>query len=518
MDISTQGEGFKGTLKGNFPGLQLNSVKRPEIQKLCREIFEDNRITSISGLAAFRNDKEKSMKQYVQGLEHLAESLQGSSYTILVIADPVQPDALNEAKQGYETLYSQLFPFLRTTLSFNETESMNITETHTKGFSDTVGESTSMTQNYSHTNGWNKSSSKGESNTKDSGRALGAVAGGIVGAGLSILTGGMAAPIVAAAAMAGGTIGSGVIGSKGNSYTENWSENGSETKGSGLTAGSMKSQTKQESDSSSQAEGQSHGRTMQFSSENRVIKDLLQKIDKNMERIEKCEAYGAFNCAAYVISSDSQVNEIAANGYNALVKGDTSFLQSSYINSWSGTEQEGKKIKEYLKCFSHPLFCCNGRDDVIVTPASLENSYEVAVGMVLPKKSINGVSVLETAAFGRNIFRLSDKRESEEKIHIGQVYHMGDVIDSSSLDLDVKSLAMHTFVTGSTGSGKSNTVYQMLHELNGRRIQFLVVEPAKGEYKHVFGNDDVNVYGTNPEYTPLLRINPFRQYVMTSNL
>ena len=38
----------------------------------------------------------------------------------------------------------------------------------------------------------------------------------------------------------------------------------------------------------------------------------------------------------------------------------------------------------------------------------------------------------------------------------------------------------------------------------------MVVEPAKGEYKHVFGNGVAKVYGTNPYYTPLLKINPFK--------
>ena len=37
-----------------------------------------------------------------------------------------------------------------------------------------------------------------------------------------------------------------------------------------------------------------------------------------------------------------------------------------------------------------------------------------------------------------------------------------------------------------------------------------MVEPAKGEYKNVFGSRaDVKVFGTNPRETPLLRINPF---------
>ena len=36
-----------------------------------------------------------------------------------------------------------------------------------------------------------------------------------------------------------------------------------------------------------------------------------------------------------------------------------------------------------------------------------------------------------------------------------------------------------------------------------------MVEPAKGEYKHIFGNGKAKVYGTNENLTPLLRINPF---------
>lgn len=70
---------------------------------------------------------------------------------------------------------------------------------------------------------------------------------------------------------------------------------------------------------------------------------------------------------------------------------------------------------------------------------------------------------------------------------------------------------MHTFITGSTGSGKSNAVYQMLTELRQDKIPFLVIEPAKGEYKDVFGNlPDVHVYSTNPNVAPLININPFK--------
>ena len=97
-----------------------------------------------------------------------------------------------------------------------------------------------------------------------------------------------------------------------------------------------------------------------------------------------------------------------------------------------------------------------------------------------------------------------------EKVKLGSIYNLGQKT-GADLELDLQSLAMHTFLTGSTGSGKSNTIYKMLEELDRQSIPFLVIEPAKGEYKNMFGSHaDVRVFGTNPQHTGLLRINPFR--------
>ena len=81
------------------------------------------------------------------------------------------------------------------------------------------------------------------------------------------------------------------------------------------------------------------------------------------------------------------------------------------------------------------------------------------------------------------------------------------------ISLSQEKLTAHTFITGSTGSGKSNTIYTLLDKLclsDGRDTRFLVVEPAKGEYKDVLGGySGVSVYGTNPRKSDLLRLNPF---------
>ena len=520
MDISVQGATFESALKGNFPGLKFSQVNDTALETLCGKIFIPSNsdannnnavISSVSGIASIRDEKEKSIEKYIQGLEHLVDSLQGKEYSIIVISDPISPNEIALTKVGYESLYTQLSPFVKSTLSFNESENISASHSQTTGITNTVGESASLTQNYSQTSGWSESKSYSTTKNKNAGAAVGGIIGAAIGVA-AIATAG-AAPIAFAAMGIGNSIGGavgGVIGSTSKSDSHSSSKNGSVSESSGQTKTNTHSSTKQTSTTESESESTTQGRTLQFTTENKTVKNLLAKIDKQLERLNRCEAYGAFNCSSYIVSTDPETNAIVANGYNALMRGDNSSLQASYINNWNTESENGKKIVAYLEKFSHPLFYRDQTFGVMVSPASISNSYEVAVNLGLPKKSIKGLPVFESVAFGRNIHYLSNNDDSSNSIILGNIYHMGDKDQSTSVRLDVKSLAMHTFITGSTGSGKSNTVYQLLRELNRQHITFLVIEPAKGEYKHVFGNDIAKVYGTNLTLTPLLKINPFR--------
>jgi hypothetical protein len=65
---------------------------------------------------------------------------------------------------------------------------------------------------------------------------------------------------------------------------------------------------------------------------------------------------------------------------------------------------------------------------------------------------------------------------------------LGTVLDwnrmpAGSLALPRSSLNRHTFVCGATGAGKSQTVRALLEAATGAGIPWLVVEPAKAEYK-----------------------------------
>lgn len=201
--------------------------------------------------------------------------------------------------------------------------------------------------------------------------------------------------------------------------------------------------------------------------------------------------------------------------------GEGSSLETGAINFWNGEKdyepEKVKTMKEYLKRFEHPLFAMpisevvDTEDDLVTyTAGTIVSGLELPLHMGLPSRSVYGLPVIEHAEFGKEVVKYTNK-ECERECRIGDIFSMGDISDTE-VKLNINSLAMHTFITGTTGSGKSNTVYWLLNQLVKEGKKFLVIEPAKGEYKKVLGqNDDVTVYGTNPlkNDSKLLRINPF---------
>ena len=269
--------------------------------------------------------------------------------------------------------------------------------------------------------------------------------------------------------------------------------------------------------------GKGEGITQNFT--NHTVKHALELLQQQMKRFEQSSALGMWDFAAYVISKDVDIANNVAHSYLALTEGETSHLSHSAVNVWNGgssiPEESGpaKMICGYLQELRHPEFVI---DPMIleadlgfftyppyVTATTSLSGKELAYSLNFPSKSIAGLPVYECAEFGRNIATYDIETVTEKTFALGQIFHMNRE-EKLSVTLRRDSLASHTFITGSTGSGKSNTVYQLLTEAKKQAIPFLVIEPAKGEYKQVFGSDStVSVYGTNPKKTHLLRLNPF---------
>lgn len=257
-----------------------------------------------------------------------------------------------------------------------------------------------------------------------------------------------------------------------------------------------------------------NGEGLQLSYENRTIKSILDRIDLQIERIEECEDCGMYDCGVYFLSDDYTTCLSVASTYKSLIQGEHSSVEVSHISIWD--KEEAKPLIPYLSTFNHPIFDIADvkGEKSSATVSTLVSGKELAIYMGLPKKSVSGIPVIECASFGRNV--LYTQREPRgKKIDFGSIHHMYDD-EGSRVLLDKNSFTSHAFVTGSTGSGKSNAIYQLINSMcfelcpEEEKTHFMVIEPAKGEYKDIFGGrKEVSVYGTNPKRSRLLRINPF---------
>lgn len=502
---------LKSALLGNFPGTEIKEIKiESEFDKenninIINNIFKKAfAVSSVNGIAAIRNEKESKTLEYVQGIEKFIDSMRGKKYSALFIADVVNSNSIQEICTSYEDIYSQLSPFLKSEETINSNESKSNTESIIKGTTDTTNSSISKSISHGVT--------KGTSTTHTVGGSIGlsssATVGGTVSANAGIpgVFGGGASVNTSA------TVGTSITGDYHYAHGKTVSDTKTDTDTS--TEGTAKSLTEQ--NSVAKALTSSNGQAIQICFENRTVKTLLERIDEHIKRLRSCEDFGVFDCGAYFISGDTATSISAANTYKSLMRGENSSIEVSAINTWESKGAE--KIFQYLKKLYHPLIAIPNitqKDGFhSVTPTSLVSGRELPIQIGLPKKSVSGIPVIECAEFGRDVYSYDGDEKGD--LDLGFIYHMHHKEDSRVL-LDKNSLTSHTFVTGSTGSGKSNTIYNLINKAIDKKyeedneVRFLVIEPAKGEYKNIFGHrDDVFVYGTNPNKTDMLRINPFK--------
>lgn len=490
------------TLKGQFPGVKTEDYDTLEDVEAVLDRIKTNSIASVTCVANNKIQQEQTNANFVQGLEKLVLSMQGEKYTGIIMANGTTQEQLRELRKGYETVYSQLSSFASTQVNYSRNSAQSYTTSSTSGTSHSEGRSENQTDSDSTSTGTSHSVSQENAAAK----AIKGVASAasIIGAALAPLTGGVSLAV-------GGVV-SGTLGMVGSVTSKNISNGTSENKSTSHSHGTGTNQSDSRSQSTTEANGLTNGsgEGVTVTVHNKTVEDMLERINKQLKRMDEFESLGMFECAAYFTSDDQYSAEMAASTYKALMRGENSGVEVAAVNLWGQHQPQTKLVGQYVTNFIHPVFWYDGPAGRLqVTPCSLVSGNELAIHMGLPRRSVCGLPVVEHADFGKEVVSYSGN-ETSASIQLGKIFNMGSVC-KNTVRLNRNSLAMHTFVTGSTGSGKSNTVYEILRQLDTGGVNFMVVEPAKGEYKNVFGNrSDVHVFGTNPKVTELLRINPFR--------
>lgn len=473
------------SLKGNFPGIEFRRVYTDETEEIMTDSFpveyNSKSLAAVSVVPGERQSKEG----FVQGMEKFVDTMAGECFTALFIADPLNQEMLEQKKRGYEKLYTALSVYSNYNLAYGENNSKAVNESLSESFSEAVNEGVSDTV------GTNRASSVTKSKGRNSGSSF------------SFFSTGHS---------------HGRSSGRSNTTTTGDTDSHTETKG--------KSSTKTEGKARGTTDTEGNSVTLTTTQQNKTIQEILKKIDEQLVRIRMSESYGLFDMACYFSSSSKQTTLTAANTFKALVAGEQTSVENSFVNLWDDKREVWangtSRACEYLRYGRHIeveyqgiLIDKDGEEalvEEIVTPANITSGTELPLVMGFPMKSVNGVSIVTSAEFGRNVrYRTQSQAEKIKRTaNMGAVYHMGTVWKSNRVKIDIDSLSGHCFITGTTGSGKSNTTYKLLEELLDKGIHFLVVEPAKGEYKTQFGNvPDINIFTTNNQYCEMLHLNPF---------
>lgn len=541
---------FRNSILGQFPGAVIDDYSRkkntdekstPQEHLLNRITMDVACVSSCVGIPSYKNSKgEYTNANFIQGIEKFAMAMQGKKYTAIILATNTGNNEIVSIRNGYENIYTELSAMATRQLAYSTNESLanaisrtkGYSDTHTtsvsKGISDGISENKSKTTSDSVANNHTEGESKDNLAGKLSKTGMG-VGGGLATVGMALTATGAGAAIGLPLMAIGGTVTAlGAFAGLG-AKTKNKSDSTTITKSTSYTDSKGYTHTETETTTVSDAHtdqfSETNGETSTIGTsknftmtiQNKHILEVQKRIDKQLERIELCESSGLWSAGAYFLSYDTDraTAEIGATIYRSIMQGEQSGIENSAINTWYNnkeTQDTFDNLLDYVSSLSHPTFKYQNKNlgaEIAVLPTSLLSSKEVAIMIGLPRKSVPGLPVVEHISLAKEVVRLDGDRKSEEKLELGSIFDQGVVRNGNKVTLDIKSLTQHTFVTGSTGCGKSNTIYYLIDQLRkDDKVKFMVIEPAKGEYKDVFGTE--HIYGTNPLKSPLLKINPFR--------
>lgn len=480
-NTSVSGDVLESTLRGNFPGIVFNSMNVPETQKVIDEISNSGikSLASVSIVPSMREEDDE-IENYVQGIEKFIDTMSGKTYTMICLATPLDNFTMQKRKHGYEELCSALSPHAKISVAYGKNESLAVNESISSSFSRSVNRSVSNSNSTStsRSSGTNRSFNSGSNSNVN-----------FSGDGVSFGWG----------SNYGESNGSFDSYTSGNTFTQSFSD----SEGSSSTDGTTKGETK--------TEGTSNTITLNF--ENKGVSSLMERAQAQLERFRICESFGMWEFSSYFMSRDIHTTALSGNAYRALMTGKESNVESAHLNIWSINQNESiKRILNNILYFSHPQAEMpaleGGYEKQLVTPTNLVSGHELPLVMGLPKKSVSGLAVVEMAEFGRAV--VYENKPPKRKIEFGSIYHMG-VIENPRVQMDLDLLASHCFITGSSGSGKSYATYQLLEAVLRHNVKMMVIEPAKGEYKQIFGGlKGIKIYTTDPNSYRILRINPFQ--------
>lgn len=442
-------------LEGLLPGIKLQEYKQrftnPKITNSSKD--KDRYVGCISGTPALKVDGEFQRKD----LSAMIRSLNGMSYTIMVMCKPVDEYRIQEKINEAIRIQDECFAISKRTLSYQ------------KGTSD----SNAHTEDYHESDGTQQSKTRGRN-------LAGTLPMAAAGAALGTIIPGVGNVI--------GAIGGGIIGLiVGKQLSFNKSK----------TTGTSHSISKGYSDAITHTinENQSISGDVQ----NGFALEMMKMAESLVERLKIGRNIGMWE-SVVSFSSDSEIASKIIQGslYNNMASGIPEILPPvvfSYTDSLSDNKRPASKIHTQQLMIPKGFFSSDSNSPLL----SLVTSEEICGICNIPVDTTFGFNIEEQRGYSLNYAPAPMEKP------IGFVCEYEKPIKNMPFGLSDDELNKHTFVCGITGSGKTNSVKRILETTDK---PFLVIEPAKKEYRNL-SKDNVTVCTLGRPEINCIRINPF---------
>jgi hypothetical protein len=454
-------------LCSNWPGTRVKLVEdyKKIVDYVHVPLSRYRYARAFTGIPSVKNMENPG--EYPQNLDSFMRGLRGKPYIYMVLANPMSESEVDQIISACHTLSGQVHAFAKTTI--NNSINRGTSESTSTTDSDSTSTSTSTS----------KSETKGGTSSKG---VLGAMLDKPGKGGKAVKVAGMGGISALLIAAGGPFLLSGVLGMFGQLLPSSGTSN---------STGTSTSETESTSKSTSYGvtEGTTTGESLSFGQEylNKHAEACDKLLEKTAERFETAKAIGCWNVGVYMISDQVEGAAQGQAQFKALVSGEHSTSEPIRVHDlsplWDGQVQTSLDIFHHppLRLFapgtnqrlSHP---CGEAFENLTTPL---NTEELSLLTNLPMREMPGIPLQVAASFSLNP---PQAKNPGSAMKIGSVLEGGEEIGDLDYEVDLDTLTRHIFITGITGSGKSNTCRRLLSTLMDAGKNFLVIEPAKDEY------------------------------------
>ena len=452
---------LKPSIEGNFRGSKVIREGEGSKKQIIETIKKMRCGICIQGVPNLIKDNE-----HFQSVDRLVDVMKGDNFVYLVTAKYLPPEQVNDLENNIYEIYDVLKRNSKTSEQSGNSSSITKIDTYSKGTNTTEGKShsDSKTKNYGSTTQNTRTTPDDRNNERTS------------------------------------------------SITKIDATNSSSTQES-----DSKSESTTRVDTINQGDNNTTSNSSSITTENssKIIDVWLKYIDDILlKRLDIGKNKGVFitNISLFTMTNSSLLKLF--NTVGSLFSGDsgtqTPLIKKDFeLGSW---------IDNAIRNFQIPIYKLKSAISkyevqlrTVLSQYTNEqysffcNWYTVGeLGIVagLPQKEVVGLKLKEEVEFGLNYKDVDPKY----KLELGNLIQGGTELENNVVSLDLNDLSKHIFVTGSTGSGKTTTCQKILLK---SRLPFMVIEPAKTEYRILSGScDDLLIFTMGRDDIGPFRINP----------